>query len=173
MTSPLDQALKQFDATEANLQKLERLWGEIKKLIPEGMVFGDDEAYDDKCRSFSQILKALPAIDGWSLPDELLDYNAIGQMRFDASEVGDLECAVSTEETIFQQGKSLREYRFRFNQKRKELVRKALLKLVDEVDEDIWAISQKVANMEIKEIVPEPDWEKLKNHIEQINTLFG
>ena len=37
--SALDRALRQFEATEANLTKLERLWKEIENLTP---MIGDE-----------------------------------------------------------------------------------------------------------------------------------
>lgn len=47
--SPLMGALQQFEATEANLVKLERLWQEIVKLVPRGIVFGSNPDYEDRC----------------------------------------------------------------------------------------------------------------------------
>jgi hypothetical protein len=65
MNNPLMVALQQFEATEANLVKLERLWQEIEKLVPNGIQFGSDLDYEGKCRAFRDILSALPMIDGW------------------------------------------------------------------------------------------------------------
>ncbi len=122
--STLSKALQQFEAVEANLCKLDALWKEILNMIPEGIAFGDstEGAYDDRCRAFADIAAALPTIDGWRLPVELLDLNAIGQMRFDASELGEFDCLVSTEESIHGQERHLQEYRYRFNKKRRALV---------------------------------------------------
>ena len=39
--SSLNEALKQFEATEANLVKLETLWKEITSIIPNEVAFGD------------------------------------------------------------------------------------------------------------------------------------
>jgi hypothetical protein len=49
--SPIDSALRQFEATEANLAKLERLWSEIEKLTLEGHAFGNDPAYEEHVRA--------------------------------------------------------------------------------------------------------------------------
>jgi hypothetical protein len=49
--SPIDSALRQFEATEANLAKLERLWSEIEKLTLEGLAFGNDPAYEEHVRA--------------------------------------------------------------------------------------------------------------------------
>ena len=41
LMNSLNTALKQFEATEANLAKAEALWAEIKGMIPGGIAFGD------------------------------------------------------------------------------------------------------------------------------------
>src|SRR5690606_5267029 len=55
-----EQALEQFEATEANIAKLERLCDEIRALIPNGIEFGLNADYDDKCRSAEDICAHLP-----------------------------------------------------------------------------------------------------------------
>ena len=55
-------------------------------------------------------------------------------MRLDALEVGEIESRISVEIALEEQGKSLREYRFHLNAKRRELVRERLLKLIDDID---------------------------------------
>ena len=47
--SPINSALRQFEATEANLAKLERLWSEMEKLTPEGLAFGNDLPMKSAC----------------------------------------------------------------------------------------------------------------------------
>ena len=34
-------------------------------MIPEGIVFSEDQQYEECCRAFDEVLAALPAIDGW------------------------------------------------------------------------------------------------------------
>jgi len=109
--SPLNAALREFEATEANLAKLERLWSQIEARIPEGIIFGSDPDYDDLCRSFAEILVYLPAIDGWHLENRLMELNAIAQSRFDAMEIDELEAKIYLEENISAPGRDLREYR--------------------------------------------------------------
>ena len=58
----------QFEATEANLAKLERLCSEIQKLTPDGLQFGNDPVYEERVRVFEDVLGALPKIDGWKNP---------------------------------------------------------------------------------------------------------
>jgi hypothetical protein len=130
----LETALGQFEATEANLKKLESLWAQIRGLIGDGVAFGTPPGYDDACRAFRRILPALPSIDGFRVEDCLLAYNDVGQMRFDAMEIGEIDVKVSVSEQIERQGGVLEEYRFRLTTKRRELVRSRMTKLVDDVD---------------------------------------
>lgn len=62
--SPINATLRQFEDTEANVAKLERLWSEIGKLTPRGLQFGSDPAYEERVRVFEDVLAALPKIDG-------------------------------------------------------------------------------------------------------------
>jgi hypothetical protein len=175
--SPLDDALRQFEATEANLAKLERLWTRINELIPAGVCFDisgpEKTRYDDLCRSFRTVIEVLPAIDGWRLPDSLLDYNEIAQMRLDADEVGEIECKVRVEEQIAEQQKHLKECRFRFNRKRSQLVRDSVVDLMAEVDQDIRELARFLAEGQENRAVNGPEWTRLSSHIAQIDMLLG
>ena len=86
--SALETALQQFEAAEANLEKLERLWEKISALIPDSPAFGAPPEYDELCMAFRGILPALPAMGGVRVKDLLYDYDNAGQMRLDALEVG-------------------------------------------------------------------------------------
>ena len=90
ITSPIDNALRQFEATEANLEKLERVFREIQDLIPKGIQFGINHKYDEQCRIFKDILKALPKIDGWKPECHFWDLNEIAQNRGERSRRLDL-----------------------------------------------------------------------------------
>src|ERR1700722_15651597 len=108
----LEAALQQFEATEANLEKLEKLWEKISALIPSGVAFGAPAEYDELCQAFTGILPALPAIGGARVEGHLLEYDGIAQMRMDALEVGEMDAHMSVENEIEAQGRKLREYRF-------------------------------------------------------------
>jgi hypothetical protein len=133
MISPLMTALELFEAAEANLVKLERLWDEVQSLIPSDIVFGDNPEYEDRCRSMAAVLAALPKIDGWKPDISPPDANEIAQSRFDAKECGEPESQIGVENWIAGPGHDIREYRFRFNQKRRELIRDALVELIDAI----------------------------------------
>ena len=70
-------ALEQFEAAEANLVKLERLWEEVSGLIPGGVSFGGNAEYEDRCRSYRLLLDGLPRIDGWRPESEPPDLDAV------------------------------------------------------------------------------------------------
>src|SRR5262245_925032 len=131
MESPLMAALQQFDATEANLVKLERISKKILALVPSGIEFGENPEYENLCRQWKVLLDALPKIDGWKPSLEPVELDALAQDRFDAKEVGELEAVVAVENLIGAPDKELRDYRFRFNQKRRALIRDALAGLID------------------------------------------
>lgn len=56
--SSIMEALKQFEVTEANLLKLERLWDELQTLFPASVSLGHNPEYEDRCRSFDSVLRA-------------------------------------------------------------------------------------------------------------------
>jgi hypothetical protein len=171
--STLEAALQQFEATEANLEKLEKLWKEISSLLPSGPAFGAPPEYDELCFAFRGILPALPAISGVRVEDRLYEYDEIGQMRLDALEVGEIEAQVSIENAVEEQGKNLRAYRFLLTAKRRQLVRERTLILMDAVDETLGLLLPCLHGAELNESVPEPNWSRLKEMVQEIATLLG
>lgn len=172
--SPLDAALREFEAVEANLAKLERLWSRIEARIPEGIAFGSDADYDDLRRSFAELLEHLPAIDGWHPENRPMDLNEIAQSRLDAWDIGEIEAKVSLEEYISAPGRDLREYRFRLNRARRKLVREALLGQIDQVDTVLKELSPLLRDdPKLSDKVSGSRWEFLKSRIDEIDTLLG
>ena len=141
--SPLNAALRPFESTEANLTKLEKVLSEIMTEIPNGIAFVDENVkFENNCRSFYELLAALPKIDGWRPEIQLMELNEIAQNRLDAEEVGEFEAKVYVESSIVEPTKILREYRYRFDKKRQELIRDALIELIDAVDESLRELSK-------------------------------
>lgn len=171
--SDLNEALRQFENTEANLIKLERLWAKICKLIPDGVAFGEDGEHEATCRIFREILKAMPGIDNFTIEDRLLDYNAIGQMRFDAMEMGEIGCRVGVEDAVYEQGRFLDEYRFKLERARRGLVRSAADNIVVEI-ESVLAELQEMIDMDIpSDKVDTAEWDVLKQQFTQLDVLLG
>lgn len=172
--SPLMKALSEFEATEANLVKLERLHQEIIDLIPREIQFGCNPDYEDRCRAFNEILAVIPMIDGWRPDFSYPNLNDLAQSRLDAEDIGEISLLVEAEESIEIPGMALRKYRFEFNKKRRELIQDALSQQIDSIDSDIRAIKTNLSP-EIEDSIhmDGPHWVSLKDHINQIATLIG
>lgn len=172
--SPLNAALRHFEATEANLVNIEKLSVEIESAIPPGIAFCENQEYEENCRSFYALLKSLPKIDQWKPEIFLMELDEIAQNRLDAQEIGEFECMVSIEHRINEPARLLREYRYRFKQKRRELIRDALTELIDVIDSNLRHLSKILQqDTESNKAVDDPNFDALMNNVAQINTLLG
>jgi hypothetical protein len=171
--SSLDTALRQFEACEANLLKLERLWQQIHSLIPHRVAFGASPEYDQRCREFRAVLEHLPAIDGWNLPDNLLAYSTIAKRRSDVT-WGEADEIAAVEESITAQGRDLAEYRFRFDRKRRELIRGVVVELMDQIEVSLKTLEPKLPSYSnTTDVVTAPEVVAVKDAVAQIHTLLG
>lgn len=173
--SPLNSALRQFDSAEGNLAKLERLWTKIESAIPSGIAFGESPDVENYCRSYAHILEHLPSIDGEKPTTIPMDLDEIGQCRLDATELGEIEIHISTEQTITAPGRELREYRFNLDRARRHLVRESLEETISHIDSDL------------RKIKASPDYSRergfaidsaellssLKKHIDALAMMLG
>ncbi|WP_208153857.1 restriction endonuclease (plasmid) [Sinorhizobium medicae] len=173
-SSTLMAALEQFEATEANLIKLERLWDEIASMIPTGINFGANVEYEDRVRSFDLLLASLPKIGGWKPTATPPDLDGVAQGRLDAMEIDEPSAHVSVERWIEEPGRELQEYRFRFNNMRRALIRDALIGLIDQIDADIRAVRATVGvDAERPEQIEKLLWNDIREHMKQIEVLLG
>lgn len=172
--SPINAALRQFEATEANVEKLERVWAEIQKLTPAGLQFGNDPVYEERVRTFEDVLAALPKIDGWKPTSVPMDLNSIGQNRLDAKECGEISAEVAVEDQIEEPGRELAEYRHRLNKKRRELTRAAMSELVSRIDDTVRSLAKTIPKKpNPARRVKKAEWEKLKGQVQEVETLLG
>lgn len=172
--STLNAALRHFEAAEANLVKAEKTLIEIEAAVPTGVSFDDNPDYETNCRSFNSLVSALPAIDKWKPEIVLMELDEIAQSRLDAQEVGEIECIISVERQIGEPSRVLRDYRYRFNQKRRELIRDALVKLIDAIDENLRSLRKLLGDNErSEEIGEDSSFVVLKENVAQIATLLG
>jgi hypothetical protein len=136
-------------------------------------MFGASPEYDQRCRESRAILEHLPAIDGWRLPDNLLAYNIIAQRRSDVS-WGEADEIAAVEESITAQGRDLAEYRFRFDRKRRELVRGVVVALMDQIEVSLKALEPTLASYaNTTDVVKAPEVAAVKDAVAQIHTLLG
>jgi hypothetical protein len=98
---------------------------------------------------------------------------AIAQARFDAMEIDDPEAAIHAEIWITEPGRAIREYRFRFNQKRRELIRDAMVELIDAFDANVREIRGMIGDAEANEHVDPVCWSELRSRADQIKVLLG
>jgi len=172
--SPINSALRQFEASEANLEKLERIWSEIVKLVPTGFQFGRDPAYEEHVRVYQDILAALPKIDGWKPESVPMDINAISQNRLDAKECGEFSAEVAIEDEIEAPGRELAEYRHCLNKKRRELIRSVTAELIATIDETVRLLAKTIPKRPNRaRPVKSPAWQELKEQIQEVETLLG
>lgn len=171
--STLDAALKQFEAAQANLEKLDKLWADIERLQPSSPAFGGPPDYAELCLAFRRVLPGLPAIDGFRVSDQLHDYDEAGQMLLDALEVGEIEAQVSVTNALAEQGRLLREYRFRLLAKRRELVRDRILELAAEIERLLKGLALSLDGMEVAAPAPPEPWDRLRSAISELDTLLG
>jgi hypothetical protein len=170
----MNAALRQFEAAEANLEKLERLWKELRKMIPEGISFGSDPKYYDRSRAYSDVLRALPKIDGWKPEAEPPDLNDLAQNRLDALEVDEISAIIAAEESAERPARELAEYRYRLNQKRRQVIRDALANVVGRIDEILRVLGVRFeGEQQLNKHVEGADWEELKSRVKEIDMLLG
>jgi Restriction endonuclease len=173
MTNSIMEALKQFEATEANLTKLENLWNELQELFPAGVQIGESPEYEDRRRSFDSILASLPKIGGWKPDISAPDWDGVVSSRFDFMELGDAFEEAKYEVSIWADSKEIREYRYRLNQKRRQLIRDALVAVIDKFDADLRQVRRETGAREGNVIVDSAGWPELKKNTEQIEVLLG
>ncbi len=172
--SELNAALRHFEAVEANLVKIEKLLTEIHEAIPEGVVFGDNPEYENNCRAARDIWDSLPKINEWKPAIGFLDLDEIAQTRLDADEIGEIEMHVSLGQQINEPFRLLREYRFRFNKKRRELIRESVGELVDAIDDNLRNLLIELRpRLALGKSVDNPVFDELKNNVDQIDSLLG
>lgn len=166
-------ALESFEATEANLKRLETLCDEIYALIPSGISFGSNSDYDDKVRVAYDLFESLPAIDGWQPDIQFSDLDMIAQNRFDILELGDPMAGISMEQSLESPRRAVDEYRFRLTKKRRQLIRGTITELIERVDAVLSAVEPELETKEESEKASPDHLEALRDSFSQIDTLLG
>ncbi len=172
--SPLNSAIRQFELAEANLVKLERLWAKMEAEIPTGIAFGESTDYENYWRSYAHILQHLPAIDGKKPTTIPMELDEIAQCRLDASESGEFECQVSTEQAVSAPGRELREYSFNLDRARRRMVRESIEETVGKIDSILHELRRcPDYSKEAGSTVEAAEWSTLKNYIDILAMMLG
>ncbi len=172
--SPLNAALREFEATESNLVRAEKVLTEIKAAMPDGEFFAERDSFEWGIRDLNALLTALPTIDDWKPDIQFVELKAILQDQSGAEEIGNLECFQSAKSRIAETFRQLRDYRLRFNRKRRKLVRGPLIDLIDEVDVILNNFGDFLKeDRKTNEHVTGDEFAQLKTNVAQIGTLLG
>jgi hypothetical protein len=178
MANHLNEALKQFEAVEANVAKLQRLWEDIEQMLPnlhstliEGV--NDEAVYREKVRLFEHIAKALPSIDGIKFECCIVDCDGIQSTNLDLHELNELSATLAFENHLRRQGQVLSEYRFRVGVKRRQLARQNVFEYMREFEVKLEQLKTTAEKLESNGSMPEHDWAQLKHSFNAINTLLG
>lgn len=172
----LNSALKQFEAVESNLAKLDRIWKQLKELIPSGDVIidvSDPGKYLSLKRSFEHIAKNLPKIDAFEFQICLLDPDEIVLGNVDCLELGEFDASLSFSREVLRQEEVLDEYRFRMESKRRELARQAVVSLSKEIDSRLLQLQSPSEKLPVNEPMPNHEWQKLNSLYKEIDALLG
>lgn len=169
----LHDAIEQFEVVEANPVKLEKLCQQIESLIPTGITFGPAPDYEDRCRAAAAIVEHMPKIDGWLLKLDFFDIDTIAQTRLDLAELMEPSAEISFENNLQEPSHQLREYRFKYNRKRRELIRGSLENAIDQVDQLIREARPIIEGMNASNSIPSNTLNELRTHFKEITTLMG
>ena len=164
----LDVALRNFEATEANLLKLEKL---LQSIETENF---DSPERENNIRNFASILDALPKIDGWKPEIEIFSASDTAIMRVEAQETGEIDIIKQVEDELDKPKFLIREYRFKFDQTRRMLVRNKIRELEHFIDQCLGDLKAELKEAtDFRREISNPKFEKLKDAIAQIDTLLG
>lgn len=158
----LDVVLGTFERVRVNLEKLERAWNE--------MATADHERHEELTRVFVDVVAALPAVDGFTLTAVPMSKSEIEILRFEAGEVGEPELCVSTEQQIDEPGLQLREYRFRYEKARRQVVRGHVDKRMEEVER----LLPEMLRESVEDTGPTwESWDRLSTVVAELDRLLG
>ena len=180
MAADINDVLKQFDAVQANLHKLERLWETIDQMLPSGNVVeqvADYDAYRDAVRRFQFIATQMPKIDGFSLSWEFPDPDSVAGCAVSYLDIQD-ECPLGIaqyHDGLRQPGERLREYRFRVGVTRRKLARDTIGQFVARIDELLVGLCDQAKDKDVGYAMKQTgaDWEHLTNAVKSIDAVLG
>lgn len=120
----LEKILSAFDRAQANVDRLQSVWDRAREFIPTGPAAGSNPEYDNHARAWSDLIGALPAVDGYRISAELPDIDHIGRSFLGYAEIS--EHPFSVWEEIERPERELAEYAYRLGRARRRAVRERL-----------------------------------------------
>ncbi len=177
MSSSLEKAIRQLENVEANLVKMEHLWDEMASRVSSAFNKRandeDRDAYEDKARFFLEIASNMPAINGYKMPIDFMEYSDVFIESVEASECGELDALIHTQEKVFSQGGHLKEYRFKLENKRKELIRSRVLELLNTIEKLLGDLNLLHKRRHQNTKINDDRWTKMESIASEIDVLLG
>lgn len=174
--SQLNEAVKEFEATGANLDKLDKLWKQMEPLLPSyaSGVSGpsDEDVYKDIERKFENIRKIMPKIDGFKLANKIRPYDSIQPTMFDHVEIDEPYALLAFHQSLREQGNILKEYRFRLSVKRRQLVRGPAESICEDISKLLDGLATVAAELSPRDKMPEAAWTKLGEMLTSLRMLL-
>lgn len=171
----LNEAIRDFDAAETTLRRLESVWERLVALVPQGFAFlrGSREAieYEDLCRAFHDLSHGLPPIDGFRIDSEPMSLDDIAQERIDLREIGEIAAINSVQSAVAKPGEEVREYRYRFTRARRRVARDRILELIGAIEGNLRTLTSRVARD--REPIADSAWDDLLEELSELERLAG
>ncbi len=172
----LEKALEQFDAVEANILRLQKVWEELSQLIPEGLTFTDGsgqeyQRYDELLRAYRAIVKALPPIGSCTIETVPWELSVIGRARLGALEIAEFESKLAIKEGITAPQREIVAYRAALVQARRELVRDHLIRQIGVIDPLLAALVPVIPSG--RQQIEDERWDQLAEALRQVIRLSG
>src|SRR4051794_12378807 len=171
----LEWALDQFDRTQTNVERLQKVWERMQDLVPPGISFADSSPdallYNDLAHSFYEIAASLPILEGRGLEAEIIGLDEIAKQRYDADLLdGEPDILIPLAERMIQPEHAIADYRRRLTTKRRQLVRDRVIALVVMIDALLAELSPRY-EADGRSVAEDPQWIELRERIREIDRL--
>ena len=155
--------------------KLDQIWKQIKKLLPsiDQVQVGDEEQYLQMQRSFEQIAKQMPRIDGFELKVCLDHPDEIFRNKIDTLEVGELIDRAALDTHFHRLGEILSDYRFRVESKRREFARQTVQDLCARTELKLEELRPSWKRQKTNTSLAKSKWQELTSLFKSIDALLG
>lgn len=141
----LQAALGTYDHVALNLDKLDRVWEQMLALVASGPFLSsgvnrNEIGYQQLAESWTRIARSLPAIGGWRISANVIDYSDIWQARAYYYRTNDPQGSLAFEASVSAPATQSAIYRNKLLRARRLLVRQRAQELVSIIDNTLVAV---------------------------------
>lgn len=131
MSNDLASALEAFDRVAVTLDRLEKVWQELKDLTPAALEASPNaERYDELLLSFDALASGLPAVGAIRINPRPVSLSEFFQCRYDAHIASIPEALVDLRRAIAAPSEAIIAYKHTYLQRRRKLIRRRADELV-------------------------------------------